>query len=47
MDGVRVEHPIAIKDSLIFSGKSITRRTPVERKILLDGREVDCAHVLD
>jgi glucose-1-phosphate thymidylyltransferase len=47
MDGVKVEYPIAIRDSLIFPNRTISRRTSLERKILLDGREVDCAHVLD
>lgn len=47
MDGVVVEEPIAIRDSLIFPERVISRRSPLEKKILIAGREVDCAHVID
>jgi len=41
-DGVVVEHPIAIKDSLVFSGVRIATEHDIERMLLTPDVTVDC-----
>ena len=42
MDGVRVQHPIAIKDSLVFPGVTISSTTDIERRIVTAEHVIDC-----
>ncbi len=42
MDGVRVEHPIAIRDSLIFPGITVRSTADIERRIVTADHEIDC-----
>ena len=42
-DDVVVEHPILVKDSLVFSGTRITATQPVERMVLTPELSMDCS----
>ncbi len=42
MDGVRVEQPIAIRDSLIFPGVTVAGGGDVVRRILTSDHSIDC-----
>lgn len=42
LDGVVVEEPIAIRDSLIFAGTRVAGSSDVVRKILTPGLAIDC-----
>jgi NDP-sugar pyrophosphorylase family protein len=42
-DGVVVENPIAIKDSLVFSGVRVTSEQDIERMVLTPDVAIDCA----
>ncbi|MGH7149942.1 MAG: sugar phosphate nucleotidyltransferase [Planctomycetota bacterium] len=42
MDGVVVEAPIQIRDSLVFPDQVLSRDSDLERTILLPGHEIDC-----
>jgi dTDP-glucose pyrophosphorylase len=44
MDGVRIEHPIEIRDSLVFPDQVVDRTTPLVRTILVPGQEIQCGH---
>jgi dTDP-glucose pyrophosphorylase len=42
MDGVTVEQPIAIRDSLVFPGVRVDSRSDLERRILTHDHTIDC-----
>lgn len=42
MDGVTVEHPIAIRQSLVFPGVKLTGKTDIERRIITLDHTIDC-----
>jgi len=42
MDRVVVEHPIRIRDCLVFPDRVVQRRSDLERAILIPGHEIDC-----
>jgi NDP-sugar pyrophosphorylase family protein len=42
MDGVRVRHPIAIRQSVVFPGVQIDGRVDIERRILTADHVIDC-----
>jgi dTDP-glucose pyrophosphorylase len=42
MDGVTVEHPIAIRESLVFPGVTLSGKTDIERRIITLDHTIDC-----
>jgi dTDP-glucose pyrophosphorylase len=42
MDGVRVEQPIAIRDSLVFAGVTVTGAADLHRVIVTPGQVIEC-----
>ena len=42
MDGVSVEHPIAITQSLVFPGVTLSGKADIERRIITHDHTIDC-----
>jgi NDP-sugar pyrophosphorylase family protein len=42
MDGARVEHPVAVRECLLFPGATLAASVDVERRIVTTDHEIDC-----
>jgi len=42
MDGARVEHPVVVRECLLFPGATLTANADVERRIVTTEHEIDC-----
>ena len=42
MDGARIEHPVVVRECLLFPGATLTSTSDVERRIVTTDHEIDC-----